>query len=215
MKKVLKKSLGIIPYLILLIAFILIISLTISLKKGETPTIIGKAIFLVVSPSMEDTIHVNDVIFVDTNVEHYSVGDIVTFKAYFDSNNDGSSEWNDITHRIIDINIINGVEYYTTKGDNNSFSESWETDFTSDLIIGKYIGKSALIGSAYKFIFTNGMNLIFIIIIVSFVAIGAMEIFEIVKQLSMQKQKVILEEKERLIQEELARLRALKEEKDK
>jgi len=214
MKTTLKKMLGMLPYIMLLVAFILIISLTVSLKKGQTPTILGRAFFLVVSPSMEDTINVGDVIFVKTNVEDYSIGDIITFKATFDSNFDGQPEENDVTHRIIDITIINGVKYYTTKGDNNSITEPWETNISSDQIIGKYIGKSGLIGTVYQFIFAKGLNLVFILVILVFLTIGGMEMFNIIKQVSMQKEKALLEEKERLIQIELEKLRQQQKEKD-
>lgn len=207
MKKTLKKIANTIPYLILLIAFILIISVTSSIKKGETPTVFGKAVFLVVSPSMEDAILVGDIIFVDTNPESYHVGDIITF-------NKPGEENIVITHRIIGIEEINGTKYYTTQGDNNFESLDWEIGFGENQIIGKYSSKSGFIGKIYSAIYSGGMSLVFIIIIIVFVSIGVMEVISIIKTLSQAKQeKSLEEEKNKLVQIELERLR--KEQKEK
>lgn len=216
MKKVLKKIFGIVPYIFLLVSFILIISLTISIKNGETPTFFGRAIFHVptFSHSMEPTIEAGDIILVNTKVDKYMVSDVITFKAYFDIDNNGQEEWVDITHRIVSIETRDGVKYYTTQGDNTSGSESWETDFTQDKIIGKYVGKSTIVGTVYDYIFSGGVSFIFIGIIVLFLFVGGIEIFDIIKQANMQKEKTILEEKEKLIQEELERLRLEQKEKD-
>ncbi|MCK4551495.1 MAG: signal peptidase I [Tenericutes bacterium] len=204
MKKTLKKVLSIIPYLLLLISFILIIQVATSMRKGETPTLFGKAIFFVVSPSMEDTIIAGDIIFVNTNVDKYNVGDIITFRQPTDTNII-------ITHRIIEIDIIYGVSYYTTLGDNNYESLDWEIDFTEDYIIGKYSSKSGFIGSIYQSVFSNGLNVIFIGIVLVFIVIGGMEVFNIINTLKQAKEKIVLEEKEKLIQEELEKLRKQKE----
>jgi signal peptidase len=207
MKKTLKKIANIIPYLILLIAFILIISVVTSIKKGETPTIFGRAVFLVVTPSMEDTIMVGDIIFVDTNPEPYHVGDIISF-------NKPGEENVVITHRIIEIEEIDGVKYYTTQGDNNFESLDWEIDFTENQIIGKYTSKSGFIGKIYSAIYSGGISLVFIVIILVFVSIGVMEVISIVKTLSEAKQeKSLEEEKAELVKIELERLR--KEQKEK
>jgi signal peptidase len=207
MKSTLKKVANIIPYLILLIAFILIVSVVSSIKKGETPTIFGKAVFLVVSPSMEDTIMVGDIIFVDTNPESYHVGDIISFYKPDDENIV-------ITHRIIEIEEIDGVSYYTTQGDNNFETLDWEIDFDEDQIVGKYTSKSGFIGKIYTAIYSGGISLVFIVIILVFVIIGIMEVFNIIKILSEAKEKKALEEeKDKLVQIELIRLR--KEQKEK
>jgi len=205
MKEKIKKVLNIIPYLILLASFALIISLTYSLRNGETPTVFGRAIFIVVSPSMEDTIMVGDVILVDTTPDELNVGDIISFH-----NPDEPDII--ITHRIVAIEEVEGNDLYTTKGDNNDYSFAWETNFSQDFIIGKFVCKSPLIGSIYQFIFASGFNMIFILIIGIFLIVGGMEIASIVKQLSMAKTQQLLEEKEKMIQEELEKLRNLKEE---
>ena len=214
MKNTLKKIANIIPYLILLIAFILIVSVVTSVKKGETPSIFGRAVFLVVTPSMEDTIMVGDIIFSDTNPESYNVGDIITF--YADINGDGNDET--ITHRIVSISVEDDIPYYTTKGDNedtNPLSNDFEIDFTEDRIIGKYTGKSGFIGKVYSAIYSGGISLVFIVIILVFVVIGGMEVFNIIKLLGKDKEdKALAEEKDKLVQIELERLRKELKEKE-
>jgi len=63
-----------------------------------------------------------------------------------------------------------------------------------------------------KFIFANGFNLVFIVIIGVFLTIGGMEISSIIKQLSMAKTQKLLEEREKLVEEELEKLRKKEEE---
>ncbi|MBI9009140.1 MAG: signal peptidase I [Tenericutes bacterium] len=214
MKSTLKKIANIIPYLILLLAFILIVSVVTSVKKGETPTIFGRAVFLVVSPSMEDTIMVGDIIFSDTLTNEFHVGDIITFYADLDGN--GTDET--VTHRIVSITVDEGVSYYTTKGDNeatNPISDDFEIDITADRIIGKYTGKSGFIGKVYSAIYSGGLSLVFIVIILVFVIIGGMEIFNIIKIISQAKdEKALEEEKDKLVQIELERLRREQKEKE-
>ncbi|MBN2540285.1 MAG: signal peptidase I [Bacilli bacterium] len=214
MKKTLKKVAGATPYLILLLAFILILSLTSALRKGDTPTIFGTAIFVITTPSMEDTLMVGDVIFVNTKDETYHTHDIITYHASFDANGDGEPENNVVTHRIVDIETINGVTYITTRGDNNDYSYDWETGFTTDQIIGKVTTRSEIITLIYGFLFSGGYNIIFLVIILVFITLGAMEASNIIKQLRMMKEKELEEEKEKLIQEELKRLRNEQEKKE-
>ncbi len=208
MKKILKKLAGAIPYIMLLVSFILILRVGISIKNGETPTIFGKAVFFVPTQSMEDTIMAHDMIFVDTTEDHYTVGDIITFRK-------PDQEGITITHRIVEINIIGDEKYYTTLGDNNPYSYDWETNFSEANIIGKYLSKSTFLGGIYFYVFENGINVIFIAIILVFITIGGMELFSIIKTINEAKSKDMLEEKEKLIEEELQRLRQEKQEKDK
>ncbi len=205
MKKILKSVANIIPYLILLLSFLMIINVGVSVSKGETPTLFGRAIYHIQTGSMEDTIMTGDIIFVDTHAENYHVGDIITFKA--DINEDGELDYYPYTHRIVEIKDINGTKLYTTKGDNqatNPISNDWETNFTEDQIIGRYMSKSTFLGKVYSAIAQGGVNLIFLVIIIVFVIIGMMEIVNIVRTVSKAK---LDKEKDDLVQEELAKLR--------
>lgn len=194
-------------YLFLLVAFILIVSFANAIRKGDVPTLFNRAVFIVLTPSMEDVLNEGDMIFVDTEPDILTVGDIITFRKPDEPNMI-------ITHRIVEINDVDGVRLYTTKGDANDISGDWETNFQEDYIIGKYLSKSAIIGNIYSFVFAGGISVIFIAIIIIFVTIGGMELFNIINTLSSTKKKEQLEEKERMIKEELERLRKAKQEEE-
>lgn len=94
------------------------------LKKDMAP-INGYIVLEVVSGSMEPTLHIGDVIVVDTKVKDYNKNDIITFY---------DSEGSFITHRIVSINDKEMI----TKGDNNN-TEDEPTDVSK--IVGKYVLK--------------------------------------------------------------------------
>ena len=208
MKKILKTSINLIPYIMLVISFILIIQVAFSIRKGEVPSVFGRSVLFVETNSMEPAIMTNDMIFVDTLADEFHVGDIISFHRP-----DQPSLI--ITHRIIEIKEIDGVNYYTTLGDNNNFTDDWETNFSEDYIVGKYMSKSSFLGGVYQFAFSQGISLLFICIIIIFLTIGGMELFSIIKTLNQAKEKKILEEKEKMIEEELEKLRKQKQEMDK
>ena len=143
-----------------------------------------------------------DLIFIDTSVEEYFPEDIISFRKPDQPNII-------ITHRI--EGISSGL--VTTKGDNNLSSESWEINFSEDLIVGKYVSKSSVLGSVYEVLFVNGLNVLFLLIIIVFMLIGMIEIKNIVKLLSQKKSVEYEVEKQKMIEEEKAKL--IKEMKDK
>lgn len=118
--------------LLLLVAGILlfyIISNQVARSKNKSP-IVG--LYTIISPSMEPTIKVYDVVL-EFRVEEESdleVGDIITF--YSDIIDTGGYT---VTHRIMDIKEVNGTKYYVTKGDNNQSIDDGEITF--DHIVGK------------------------------------------------------------------------------
>lgn len=90
----------------------------------------GYAILEVVSGSMEPTIHVGDLIVIDTKCDEFHANDIVTFR----DDND-----NFVTHRIISIHD----EKMITKGDNNNSSDE-ESDLNT--IVGRYLFRLPALG---------------------------------------------------------------------
>jgi signal peptidase I len=202
MKNLLNKILSVSPFVFIGLAMIMILQLGISLAKDEVPSVFNRAILYVKTPSMEDTIMTGDLIFVDVNVTEYFVQDIISFR---------KSDQPEIiiTHRIVEIND----DKITTKGDNNVVSEDWEIDFSEDLIVGKYIAKSAFLGSIYEMFFLNSLNILFALIIIVFLLIAVIEIKNIVILLSKKQAEELEEEKQRLIEE--AKIKLINEEKDK
>jgi len=199
-KKILKKILQALPFFFFALAFFLIIQVLVAVKNDRTPSLFGYSIFLVVSPSMEDTIMTGDIVFVDTSIKEYSVGDIITFHRPDD-------ESVIITHRIISISELDGNLLITTQGDNNFESLDWEKNFTTDHIIGVYEGKSSFLGQIYQFIYTGGVSLIYGVVILAFLTIGVTEAISIVKALSKAKLEEDEKKKLELIEIEKERLR--------
>ena len=80
------------------------------LNPNKTPDFLGLKNYIIVSGSMEPTIHVGDEIFVkEVSQDKIKVNDIISFQ-------DGDTI---TTHRIVKMEDINGTTRYTTKGDNN------------------------------------------------------------------------------------------------
>lgn len=191
--KILKKILTYIPIVILGFSIFLILSLGYSLINNRIPSILNRSILYVQTESMEDTIMAGEIIIINQDYNDLNVGDIVSFRK--------SDQLNVIiTHRIININISGGSRYITTQGDNNNNTTfDWETNFSEELIIGKYSGrKSAFIGSIYKSLFLSNFNIIFVVIILIFFVIIVLEALNIIKTIQDHK---IEKEKEQLIQE--------------
>lgn len=118
----------------LIIIPIIIYNLTLIVKyiinPEETPDFLGYKTYEIVSRSMENTINKNDVIVVkDVPKTEIKLDDIIAF-------NNGEEV---ITHRVIDIENIDGKTFYTTKGDNNRYPD--KDKITYEQIEGKYVFK--------------------------------------------------------------------------
>jgi signal peptidase I len=199
LKSLLKKTYKLSPYIILAITLLLIFQLGYALARNEVPTIFNRAISYVPTESMEDEIMAGDIIIVHTGENDYQVGDVVSFLTDIDGRE------TNITHRIIEKN----GDLFTMKGDNNDRTYTWETDVHKDDIIGIYEGwRSPIFGYVYGLLFAGSVNIVFILIILTFVLIMG---FEIVNLLNTLKEKKDEEEKEQMIEEAKKKL---KEEED-
>ena len=98
-----------------------------SQSADGVPSIGGKVISPVLSPSMKPTINKGDIIFstklTEEEKKELKAGQIITFKA--DLDNDGKPEVN--THRIVEDGVIKDGDNvrYQTRGDNNEFQDSY------------------------------------------------------------------------------------------
>ena len=101
-------------------------------KDMPIPAIGPFKVYVVLTPSMEPRLKVNDaVIVVATDPNELRSGDIITFTAF---------ETNAIiTHRIVDKKLTDKGYVFTTKGDNNQSVDTFETP--QNRIIGKYLMK--------------------------------------------------------------------------
>lgn len=126
----------------------------------ELATINGYSVLEVVSGSMEPTIHVGDMIIIDTKAKNYKANDIITFR---------DKEGFFVTHRIVSLNGNTMI----TKGDNN---DSEDAPYSTDNIIGKYVTKISGAGrvlSSFKSPFT--LIMIFIIGVLSCILLSTNE----------------------------------------
>ena len=192
MKIQFKKIIYYLPFVFVALSMIMMVRLGISLKNKEIPSVFNWAILYVVTPSMEDEMMEGDLIFIDISETDFFEGDIISFRR-------PDNQTLIITHRIESINQETGL--ITTKGDNNFSSEEWEIDFSPDLIVGKYVGKSGLLGSVYEVLFVNSINLLFALITIVFLLIGIFEAKNIIKLLSKKKEEEFENEKLQLIEE--------------
>lgn len=106
---------------------------------------------IIISESMEPTLCVGDIIFVE-NTGDYSIGDIITFEG------NGKRL---ITHRIVEVFEGNRGNVYKTKGDNNAEND-WGSIYEYN-IIGEIKGKTSLIRNVFQII-TNKFVIIFVVL---------------------------------------------------
>ena len=149
----------------LIIVPILIYNITLIIKyiqnPNEIPDFFGFKTSEIVSRSMEDTINKNDIIVVKkVDKNEIDENDIISF--------DNGNEI--ITHRIVEIENINGQTLYTTKGDNNRFADDEKISF--EQIEGKYVFKLSKLGYLMNFLKNRYFLIIlFIILIFCFIHI--------------------------------------------
>lgn len=127
----------------ILVINIILIAKGISNEK-EVPQFAGYYPMIVLSGSMEDTIMTGDLIVGKAaEIEEVSVGDIISFY-------DGNSV---VTHRVIEIETVDGEIRLTTQGDNNNTADSKKV--TKDNLIGKYIRLFPGLGNIAMFMQTT------------------------------------------------------------
>lgn len=94
--------------------------------KHDQPTFMGYSIATVKSESMLPILEVDDVIITNKQ-DRYRINDIVVYKV-----------WKiHVVHRVINKYNVDGVTYYTTKGDNNELRDKKQS--TTNNIVGKVI----------------------------------------------------------------------------
>lgn len=131
MKRVKKIGFAIITGILsLIIIFNVYNVFCVKILKKDLATVNGYAVLEVVSGSMEPTIHVGDLIVINTKNSDYKEKDIITFY---------DKEGSFVTHRIIEIN----EDKMITKGDNN---DSLDEELNVDNIVGKYAFRIPALG---------------------------------------------------------------------
>ena len=143
LKKVLLTIVDVISTLIIVlaIAMLLIVVLT---KKGEAPNIGGYSTFRILTGSMEPEYPVDAMVVVKrVGLDEINVGDVISFYSS-DEEIDGMVN----THRVISDEIIEGQRVLHTKGDANAIAD--DAVVTANMLIGKVVYKSVLIGKLVR-----------------------------------------------------------------
>lgn len=135
-----------------------VVDLTRNIKAGETkPPLLGA--YIIISPSMEPTIKVEDaIVIVREEAENLKVGDIITF-----TSNDPRYSGLIITHRIVGIQKSEtGTILFRTKGDNNNSEDS--ALVPSDNVYGRVMLKIPKIGYI-QYVLTQSYGWLILVVI--------------------------------------------------
>ena len=158
------------------VALLILILGIISHKQGKQLKFFGYSFSTVVTPSMEDTIKVNDIIvFKDIPFENIKVNDIIVYY---------NDEYHiNVVHRVVGINEDGSL---VTKGDNNNVE-----DFVlaqEQNVIGEVIYKIPKLGYVQALLASKGG--LIIIVLIPCLAILSYDIMKMLKKIG-QKSKLI------------------------
>lgn len=125
--------------------------------QSQVASLGGYTPMVVKSDSMAPTFLSGDLILIKKcDTSRLEEGDIICFHTII------NNEYALNTHRIFEINEVNGVRSYKTKGDNNEISDS---HIISDGdIVGQYIGKVSRLGTVMDFLSSSTGFLIVIVL---------------------------------------------------
>ena len=136
--------------------------------------------YVIISPSMEPTIHVQDAIVIK-RADDFEIGDVCTYLS-----KDPRFFGIMITHRVIGTNIDeNGEKVYIFKGDNNYSADIMAVH--KDQIYGKVVMRIPKIGYVQYFL-SSAYGWI-IAIVVPCVGIITFDIIKLIRNISMGKKK--------------------------
>jgi len=125
-------------WVVLSFVFIYAVLALFTKKDFNQSTMFGVSTLSVQSDSMKPTFESGDLIFVDTTFDYteLQVDDVITYKTTIEVNGEEILAYN--SHRIISINIIDGVYWFTTDGDD---PRAEEETITQNDIYGIWNGK--------------------------------------------------------------------------
>ena len=124
-------------YPIFVVLLVYFLDFTIKGRRLETPLY---GAYVIVSGSMEPLIKIQDAVIIKrTDVDSVKVGDVVTYRS-----TDPSFYGILITHRVINIEDVNGEKIFITKGDHNETIDRTPVKFNQ--IQGKVVMRVPKIG---------------------------------------------------------------------
>lgn len=156
-KKAASIVISVVMWIIILIAALFAFTTLATKEDGSVSNLAGFTPLTVQSDSMAPTFDENDLIFIQQcDSSSLQVGDIVTFHAII------NNQYALNTHRIIAINEVNGLNSYTTKGDNNELAD--QHVIADGDIVGKYVFKIPYLGKVIDFLSSTWGFLIVIVV---------------------------------------------------
>ena len=194
--------LGIILCIILIPLLLINIILIIEgfMNPNEVPSIAGYSPMMVLTDSMSPKIKSGDLIIIkEIDPTTLEVGDVITF---FDPAGNGQTT---VTHRIINIETIDGVLKFETQGDYNNTPDRLLVE--AEAVIGIYKFRIPIVANIAMF-----MQTVPGLILCVFVPLGALIAYDLFRRKEYDKEK---ENEKQALLNELARLRLEKEKQNK
>lgn len=156
-KKAASIVISVVMWIIILVAALFAFTTLATKDDGSVSSLAGFTPLTVQSESMAPTFDQDDLIIIkQCDLSTLEVGDIVTFHAIIDN------QYALNTHRIISINEVNGLNSYTTKGDNNELAD--QHVIADGDIVGKYVGKIPYMGKVIGFLSSTWGFLVVIVL---------------------------------------------------
>ena len=156
-KKAASIVISVVMWIIILVAALFAFTTLATKDDGSVSSLAGFTPLTVQSESMAPTFDQDDLIIIkQCDPSTLEVGDIVTFHAIIDN------QYALNTHRIISINEVNGLNSYTTKGDNNELAD--QHVIADGDIVGKYVGKIPYMGKVIGFLSSTWCFLVVIVL---------------------------------------------------
>ena len=209
MKKTKKSKFGIVgkvfKYLFFLIAFVVLLIAAIIMYKANTnpdkvPDVFGYKPMIVLSGSMETSIHTGDLVFVKmVDTDTLKEGDVIAFR---------NEEDTVTTHRIVKVIFEDEKQYFKTKGDANNAEDSNLVDAKD--VEGLYVGRIAKVGNFLIFM-QKPIGLFIVLLVILVIGLSWLYIVNVREEKRYRKE----EEKDRLEFEEFKKQRDLKRQKEK
>jgi len=207
-KKALNITANIATWVVVVIAVLMVILTMLSFfgaiggEEKDSKGIFGIKPYVVLSGSMDRVFPAGSLIFVE-DIEDYQslqVGDIITFKADFNSNT--TTKDTIVTHQIVDILVskdANGNDYisgFFTKGTENDdrdpviYQERFEKQ-----ILGKYVGHVGVVGYVINFLQSKlGFFLLIAIPLLLIIAFQMKNIIVVIRDIKREKKEVQMNE---------------------
>ena len=211
MKKVMKRVVDVLAWIILILAFLITILVFSSSKNNGIPSLFGVMQMTVESDSMSPTFKKGDLIFVkEVDLYDLKKDDVITFYTVIE----GARVKN--THRITDIVEEGNSKSFITKGDNNPVKDEIEVKPAD--IIGRWTGVR-IAGGGNVLDFLRSKTGFFICIVIPMALFFLFELYKFIVVLIQAKKPTISQEEEdeikrKAIEEYLAKEKAGKGESD-